>query len=213
MHNDFNKHKLDESSVNKNPFRQFEQWYSEAITHYGEDGSAMSLATVSSNKPSIRTVFLRGFDKNGFCFYTNYNSRKGKELAENNNACLLFFWRISFPSGKESIRQIRIEGMVEKLSTKKSDKYFANRPPASQIGAWASPQSEVISSREMLNEWVKEYSKIFDGKKIPRPIHWGGYRLIPTLFEFWQGRENRLHDRFVFTKQKNGQWKTQRLSP
>jgi len=199
------KYTLNESSVEKNPFQQFGKWYAEAITRCGEDGSAMSLATASSNKPSIRTVFLRGFDKKGFRFYTNYNSRKGKELAENKNACLLFFW-------KELQRQIKIEGRAEKLSAKESDKYFANRLRGSQIGAWSSPQSEIISNREMLDEWVKEFSKMFDGKKIPRPIHWGGYRLVPSSFEFWQGRESRLHDRIVFTKTKNS-WKTERLSP
>lgn len=205
MRYDFNKHKLDEKSVSKNPFKQFEQWYVQAISRCGEDGSAMSLATVSSNKPSIRTVFLRGFDKNGFCFYTNYNSRKGKDLAENKNCCLLFFW-------KELQRQIKIEGRVEKLSAKESDKYFASRPRGSQIGAWSSPQSEIIFNREMLEELVKEFSKMFDGKKIPRPIHWGGYRLIASSIEFWQGRENRLHDRIVFTKKKSG-WQIERLSP
>ena len=209
----FDKQKLDEKSVSKNPFEQFGQWYADATALCGEDGSAMSLATVSSNKPSIRTVFLRGFDKNalpdgrqGFCFYTNYNSRKGKELAENKNACLLFFW-------KELQRQVKIEGRVEKLSAKESDNYFASRARGSQIGAWSSPQSEIISNRETLEQWVKEFSKMFKGKKIPRPIHWGGYRLIPSLIEFWQGRENRLHDRIVFTKQKSGKWKTERLSP
>lgn len=209
----FDKYKLDEKSVSKNPFIQFAQWYSASVLLGGEEASAMFLATVFSNKPSIRTVFLRGFDKNGFCFYTNYNSRKGKELAKNKNACILFFWRVSVPSGKELQRQIKIEGRVEKLSAKESDRYFANRPRESQIGAWASPQSEIISGRETLDEWVKAFSKMFNGKKIPRPAHWGGYRLIPSSFEFWQGRESRLHDRIQFTKQKSGKWKVERLSP
>ena len=204
---DFKKHSLEESSIDANPFKQFENWYKQAYKLGDEDASAMALATASSSgKPSLRTVFLRGFDKKGFCFYTNYNSRKGKELRENSNACLLFFWR-------ETQQQIKIEGRVEKLSAKESDKYFASRPRGSQIGAWASPQSRTIGNRETLNELVKLYTQLFEGKKIPRPYHWGGYRLIPACFEFWQGRESRLHDRIVFTKQKRGKWKMERLSP
>ena len=206
MRYEFKKHILEESSVNKNPFRQFADWYSEAQKDIGVDASAMTLATNAGNMPSARVVYLRKFDKNGFCFYTNYTSNKGKELQKNRNACLLFFWR-------ELQRQIKIEGKVEKLSAKESDKYFAIRPRGSQIGAWSSPQSKVIPNREMLEEWVKEFTKMFEGKKIPRPPHWGGYRLVPSSFEFWQGRESRLHDRIVFTKPKSGKWKIERLSP
>ena len=206
MRYDFKKHTLDESSVNKNPFQQFNKWYAESVKTSGVDASAMTLASAADNKPSARTVYLRGFDSKGFCFYTNYNSRKGKELSANHNTCLLFFWH-------ELQRQIIIEGKVQKLSAEESDNYFAARPRGSQIGAWASQQSSIIQNRKVLEDRVKKFTQQFEGKKIPRPPHWGGYRLIPSSFEFWQGRESRLHDRIQFTKGKNGKWKMERLSP
>lgn len=203
---DFGKHTLETSGADKDPFRQFLKWYGQECKIEGEDASAMSLATVSvQGKPSLRTVFLRGADKKGFCFYTNYNSRKGRELSANRNACLLFFW-------KETQRQVIIEGRVEKLPPEKSDAYFASRPRGNQLGAWSSQQSQVIPDRKVLEEWVKEFTRLFQGKKIPRPAHWGGYRLVPSAFEFWQGRESRLHDRIVYKRQKKG-WKMERLSP
>ncbi len=197
---------LDEAAINKNPFLQFEEWYGEAYRLLGEDASAMALSTSADNRPNSRMVYLRGSDKKGFWFFTNYNGQKGKELRKNKNACLLFFW-------PRMNRQVRIRGHVEKLSSKESDKYFASRPRGSQIGAWASPQSSALPHREVLEEWVKEFTKTFEGKKIARPAHWGGYRLIPASFEFWQGRESRLHDRIAFTKQKSGKWKMERLAP
>jgi pyridoxamine 5'-phosphate oxidase len=197
---------LDVSTVDKNPFRQFEKWYGEAFALLGEDASAMALCTSNKGIPNARTVYLRGSDKKGFWFFTNYRSQKGKELIENPNACLLFFWPRLF-------RQVKIMGRVEKLSEKISDRYFRSRPRGSQIGAWASPQSEVLLSRETLDSWVAEYSKLFEGKEVPRPKHWGGFRLVPIYFEFWYGREYRLHDRIAFSRQKNRKWKIERLAP
>lgn len=196
---------LNESSIDKNPFNQFEKWYGEAYKLMGEDASAMALSTESKKQPNSRIVYLRGEDKKGYWFFTNYNSNKGKELAKNKNACLLFFWT-------RLLRQVKMLGYVEKLSAKDSDIYFNARVRASQIGAWASQQSMPIASRKALDESVEYYTKKFEGKKIPRPPQWGGFRFIPTYFEFWYGRDNRLHDRIVFTKQKNG-WKMERLSP
>src|ERR1035437_7008534 len=206
MNNSTQKPILSEVTVSKNPFRQFEQWYGEAYRLLGEDASAMTMVTSADNQPNARIVFLRGSDKKGYWFFTNYNGQKAKELKKNNKASLLFFW-------PRMDRQVRMQGTVEKLSDKESDKYFANRARESQIGAWASPQSKVIPNREMLDEWVKEFTTMFEGKKIPRPAHWGGYRFVPHYFEFWYGRESRLHDRIVFTKQKGGKWKIERLSP
>ena len=206
MDNSFLKPVLNESTVDKNPFLQFEEWYGEAYRLLGEDASAMALCTSDKGQPNSRIVFLRGSDKKSFWFFTNYNGRKAQELSRNKKASLLFFW-------PRMDRQVRIQGKVEKLSAKESDTYFAGRPRGSQIGAWSSPQSKVIKNRTVLEEWVKEFTEKFEGKTIPRPPNWGGYRLIPTSFEFWQGRESRLHDRIVFTNPKAGKWKIERLSP
>ena len=166
----------------------------------------MVISTANGKQPNSRVVYLRGSDKKGFWFFTNYNSTKGKELTKNKNASALFFWPRLF-------RQVRMHGTVEKLSSKISDNYFRSRERGSQIGAWASPQSETIPNRETLESWVNEYEKMFAGKEITRPGNWGGFRFIPTYFEFWYGRDSRLHDRIFFTKQKNGKWKVGRLSP
>lgn len=206
MDNSLKKPLLNEASVEKDPFLQFEGWYGEAYRFLGEDASAMALTTSVSNLPNSRIVYLRGSDKKGFWFFTNYQGQKAKELGKNPNACILFFWpRLD--------RQVRIRGKVEKLPGKESDTYFAGRPRASQIGAWSSPQSQVIPGREALQARVEEFTKKFEGKTIPRPPHWGGYRLIPHAFEFWQGRESRLHDRISYSRQKNGKWKIERLAP
>ena len=197
---------LNESSIDKNPFRQFEIWYGEAYTLLGEEASAMALSTESNNQPNSRIVYLRGEDKKGYRFFTNYNSRKGKEMEKNKKVCVLFFWNRLF-------RQVKMLGHVEKLSSKASDNYFASRARESQMGAWASQQSSAISSRKILEDRVKEFTDLFEGKKIARPAHWGGYRFVPSYFEFWYGRENRLHDRIIFTKAKKGKWKMVRLSP
>lgn len=206
MDNSFKKPVLLEETVDKNPFLQFEEWYGEAFRFLGEDASAMALSTASNDRPNSRIVYLRGSDNKGFWFFTNYKGQKAKELAKNANSSLLFFW-------PRMDRQVRIRGKVEKLPAKDSDTYFAGRPRGSQIGAWASPQSTVIPGREVLEDRVAQFTKKFEGKTIPRPPHWGGYRLVPASFEFWQGRESRLHDRIAFTKQKNGKWKIERLSP
>lgn len=206
MNNSVKHPVLDKLTVDKNPFLQFEEWYGEAYRFLGEDASAMALSTAARNKPNSRIVFLRGSDKKGYWFFTNYNGQKAKELSGNKNASLLFFW-------PRMDRQVRIMGKVEKLPASESDKYFASRPRGSQIGAWSSPQSEAIPNRRVLEDRVNEFTAKFEGKTIPRPSNWGGYRLVPTSFEFWQGRESRLHDRIVFTRQKNGKWKIERLSP
>ena len=199
------KHMLNESSIDKNPFRQFEKWYGEAYKIMGEEASAMALATSSGKQPNARVVYLRGEDASGYWFFTNYKSRKGKELAKNKNACLLFFWNRMF-------RQVKMLGAVEKLSAKESDAYFNSRPRGSQLGAWASEQSLPIPDRKTLELRVKKITKKFEGAEIPRPQHWGGFRFVPAYFEFWYGRDSRLHDRIVFSKQKKG-WKMERLSP
>ena len=226
MYKFFKKPVLNEATVAKNPFLQFEKWYREAHRILGEEANTMTLATSANNQPNARIVYLRGNDKKSlpvgkqkFWFFTNYRGQKAIELKKNNKACLLFFW-------PRMDRQVRIQGTVEKLSSKDSDTYFASRERGSQIGAWASPQSEVIYGRKELENLVEKYTSLFEGKTIPRPSHWGGYRLIPSSFEFWQGQENRLHDRIFFSrlpslsakevgqgKQKNSKWKTERLSP
>ena len=166
----------------------------------------MTLATSSKDgKPSARIVLLKGFDERGFVFFTNYESNKGKALDENPNAALIFFW-------KEIERQVRIEGVIEKISAAESDEYFFSRPEGSRIGAWASPQSKIIKNRNILEENVQRFSNEFKNS-IPRPPHWGGYRVMPELIEFWQGRSNRLHDRIQYTKTGSGSWKVDRLAP
>lgn len=198
---------LDEKSCSKSPFRQFEKWMQEAISRQVHEPNAMTLATTDSKGiVDSRIVLLRGIDKMGFAFYTNYKSGKGKEMSQNRRVCLNFFW-------PELQRQVRIRGKVEKLSTAASDRYFASRPRESQIGAWASLQSQVLTDRVELDERYIALTTQYEGKKIPRPAHWGGYRVLPLEIEFWQGRQNRLHDRLLFTKAKNGTWERCRLNP
>jgi len=203
---DFSGQPLNEDSVNQNPIEQFQLWMEEAINAQLLDPYAMSISTVNNNgQPSTRIVYLRDIKDVGFIFYTNYNSEKGQALLQNKFAALNFLWG-------ELERQIRIEGEVEKISSEESDIYFAKRPRESQIGAWASNQSVEIKNRKELEDKVTFYTDKFKGKLIPRPAHWGGYILLPTKIEFWQGRPNRLHDRIVFTKQGSG-WKQLRLAP
>jgi pyridoxamine 5'-phosphate oxidase len=200
------KRKLNESSVSPDPFKQFELWFTEAAKVGFIDYTAMSLATSSKEgKPSTRMVLLKKFDEKGFEFFTNYESKKGKDLKENPQACLLFYW-------DKIERQVRIEGKVEKVSHKESEDYFATRPFKSRLGAWASPQSSVIESRTFIIKEVVKYFMKFGSKNIPLPPYWGGYRLVPDAFEFWQGRPNRLHDRIVYVKKKN-KWEIKRLAP
>jgi pyridoxamine 5'-phosphate oxidase len=169
--------------------------------------NAMTLATASADGvPAARIVLLKGYDEHGFVFFTNYESFKGMQLAENPRACLVFFW-------KELERQVRITGLVEKVSAEESDAYFNSRPEGSRIGAWVSPQSQVIASREWLEEQEKKYIKDFSEQTVKRPAHWGGYRVKPISIEFWQGRSNRLHDRIQYTLQGDNTWTIERLAP
>jgi len=201
----YSKEKLSAKLVNKDPFCQFEKWFSDSLKCGFLDPNAMTVATSGKDgKPTARVVLLKSFDEKGFVFYTNYKSRKGKELEQNPFACLLFYW-------DKLDRQIRIEGKIEKVSTEESAKYFSTRPYKSRLGAWASNQSSVIESRNVIvREFIKYLLKF--GKNVPLPNYWGGYRMVPNIFEFWQGRPNRLHDRIQYTLQKKG-WKIERLAP
>lgn len=201
------KFELSEQNVARNPLKQFEKWMEEAIKKKVEEPTAVTLATVNKKgQPSARVVLLKGIDKNGFVFYTNYKSKKGNDLAQNKLCCLNFFW-------VDLHRQVRIYGKAEKVSARESDQYFASRPRQSQIGAITSPQSAVIKSRSFLEVRYDIFEAAYKDKKVPRPVNWGGYRVIPSSIEFWQGRESRLHDRILFTKKKSGNWKIERLSP
>ncbi len=198
---------LSEADVDANPFKQFDKWWKEALTSDIDEVNAMTLATASADAvPSARIVLLKGYSEDGFVFYTNYNSYKGKQLMENPKACLVFFW-------KELERQVRITGIVQKTSVKESEEYFHSRPLASQVGAAVSPQSEVIENREWLEKKFLELEKNLDANVIDRPEHWGGYAVRPVIIEFWQGRPSRLHDRIEYSLQENGEWKIQRLAP
>ncbi len=197
---------LNETSVNKNPFIQFIKWYESVLNSNLNEPTAMMLSTADVNgNPSARIVLLKEIDDSGFVFYTNYESRKGKDLKENPKAALTFFW-------DELRRQIRIEGRIEKISRETSKEYFSSRLSESQIGAWVSAQSTVIQNREFLENKFDELKEKFGNEEIPLPDFWGGYRLIPNYFEFWQGRENRLHDRICYKKEID-EWKIFRLAP
>jgi pyridoxamine 5'-phosphate oxidase len=204
---EYRLHRLNKENVAENAMEQFERWWQDASKSEIDEVNAMTLATASPDGlPAARIVLLKGFHAEGFQFYTNYKSFKGQQLMENPRACLVFFW-------KELERQIRITGLVEKLSTEKSDAYFKSRPAGSRIGAWASPQSEVIESSEWLIQRANQFEKDFAEGGIPRPAHWGGYLVRPVTIEFWQGRPNRLHDRLLYTLQENGNWIIERLAP
>jgi pyridoxamine 5'-phosphate oxidase len=198
---------LSKKEVAVEPIQQFEKWWNEAVLAQILEVNAMILATSSLDGiPSARIVLLKGFTKKGFTFFTNYNSFKGQQLTENPRACLVFFW-------KELERQVRITGVVEKVSEKESDEYFSSRPPGSQIGAWASPQSQIIENRAWLKAAEDNFQQKFAGVGIKRPIHWGGYIVKPICIEFWQGRPSRLHDRIQYMLLENGTWKIERLAP
>jgi pyridoxamine 5'-phosphate oxidase len=199
---------LTKATIDPNPIRQFEIWFKEASASgmSEQDATSMTLATSGKDgQPSARIVLLKSFDESGFVFFTNYHSRKGNDLADNARACLLFYWAPLW-------RQVRIEGAVEKVSEAESDEYFHSRALGSKIGAWASNQSEPVTSRNELDERFKEFSLKFS-HHVPRPAHWGGYRLKPDGIEFWQGRENRLHDRLLYTLERDGSWQIERLGP
>lgn len=198
--------KLDMNDLNADPFAQFRYWFNDALNAHPDDANAMVLATADAGgKPSARVVLLKGFDKEGFVFFTNYNSRKGMQITANPNAALIFFWY-------KLERQVRIEGRIEKTSRKESDEYFKIRPEGSNISAIISPQSQRIPNREYLENLKQDHLNLFHDKTIDRPENWGGYRMVPDLFEFWQGRENRLHDRFNYTWT-SGSWEIYRLAP
>lgn len=204
---DYKLQTLNEADVAADAMQQFDKWWQEAINSSIDEVNALTLATSSlSGKPSARIVLLKGFDENGFVFFTNYDSNKGQQLQDNPAACIVFFW-------KELERQIRIEGVIEKTSAEESDVYFLSRPTGSQIGAWASPQSRIISQRNILEENVKKYVEQFEVLPLVRPAHWGGFRLKPQTIEFWQGRTSRLHDRLLYSLQADGNWKIERLAP
>lgn len=206
LRHDFSKMTLDESMVNADPVRQFSAWIHEAIEAKVNEPNAMTISTVDSeNCPSSRIVLLRNYDEKGFVYYTNYNSRKSKDIEKNNAAALLFFW-------PELERQVRIEGKLSKQTAEESDQYFNSRPRESKLGAWTSPQSEIIPGRKSLEDEFAVIEKKFEGKEIPRPEWWGGFVLVPDRLEFWQGRPGRLHDRICYIKEKD-HWKIVRLAP
>ncbi len=198
---------LSRADLPEDPFLLFEKWLEEAFRSEIEQANAMALATVGAEmQPSLRTVLLKLYDRRGFVFFTNYTSRKAREMEANPRVALLFSW---IPLQ----RQVRIRGVVERTSTAESLKYFATRPRGSRIGAWVSPQSSVISSRSLLMSKFEEMKRKFAEGEIPLPDHWGGYRVKPHAIEFWQGRESRLHDRFEYRLQEDARWEIVRLAP
>ena len=208
LRQDYSAAALNEKDVAENPFLQFEKWFQEAMNSDVLEPNAMTLATAStSGQPSARIVLLKAFDERGFVFYTNYHSTKAQEITENPQAALVFLWL-------ELQRQVRIEGRIEKVSSEETLAYFQSRPRGSQIGAYASPQSQVIEDRTVLEENVSRLNKKYeDSEALPLPDFWGGYRVIPTKIEFWQGRSSRLHDRIVYKVTADNNWKIERLAP
>ena len=204
----YQKHKLIEEELPKDPFELFHFWLKETESgNEVEEINTMSLSTIGlDGYPKSRVVLLKEYDREGFVFYTNYNSEKGRSIERNPKVCLSFFW-------PTSERQVIIKGVAQKTSEEESYDYFRSRPRGSQLGAWASEQSSVIPSREFLQEKLEILSQEYEDKEVPKPPFWGGYKIIPSQFEFWQGRPNRLHDRIYYSKEHNGSWKMDRLAP
>jgi len=198
---------LKESDADPNPIEQFRRWFDEVLAADPHEPNAMTVATTTPDgRPSARIVLLKGFDERGFVFYTNYEGRKSGELETNPYAALVFYWG-------ELERQVRIEGRVSRVSEEESDAYFAGRPRGSQLGAWASEQSRQLQDRSALEERLRELEAEYEGREVPRPPFWGGYRVEPEVIEFWQGRENRLHDRLVYRRSDDDGWSRERLQP
>lgn len=207
LRQDYSAASLSETTINNNPIKQFDIWFNEALEAKIHEPNAMTLATATTDgRPSARIVLLKGFDINGFAFYTNYLSRKGKEITKNPLGAITFYWG-------ELERQVRIEGNIEKLSKEQSEKYFHSRPKLSQLSALASPQSQEITDRGILETKMSQLEAEYTDKEVPKPSFWGGYILKPRLIEFWQGRSSRLHDRIIYKKIDNKNWKKARLAP
>ena len=206
LRTEYHQRELNETDIDKNPYTQFDIWFNEAVDAKCYDPNAMALATSTfEGKPSVRFVLLKMIDERGLAFFTNYDSKKSRQILQNPFGSVVFFW-------PELERQIRIEGKIVRSTDLESDLYFRTRPEASKIGAWASPQSQVIPNRRYLEQLQADFREEFNGKTIKRPPNWGGYRLVPSIFEFWQGRANRLHDRIQYTFT-NNVWVTERLAP
>jgi pyridoxamine 5'-phosphate oxidase len=207
LRKEYTRSGLKESDTDPNPIEQFRRWFDEALASDLHEPNAMTLATaMPDGSPSARVVLLRSFDERGFVFYTNYEGRKGRELETNPYAALVFYWG-------ELERQVRVEGRVGRVSDEESDAYFAGRPRGSQLGAWGSEQSRPIQDRDALEERLRELEAEYEGCEVPRPPFWGGYRVEPETIEFWQGRENRLHDRLLYRRLEDGGWRRERLQP
>ena len=207
LRKEYSRSRLDESVATPDPIEQFRRWFDEALAADLHEPNAMTLATATpEGRPSARIVLIKGFDERGFIFYTNYEGRKARELEANPHCALVFYWA-------ELERQVRIEGRVSRVSEEESDAYFASRPRGSQLGAWVSEQSRSIENRGALELRLREFEREYEGREIPRPPYWGGYRVEPEVIEFWQGRENRLHDRLQYRRSEDGGWERERLQP